>query len=199
MTTPTSGELREQVWNKLLRAHVAAYPLPPHGHHPNFSGAAKAAKQLVDALFVSAQLTAGDLVLSYPDYVLKPLRKLLLENGVNIIVPARYGRSYRYLDSRLVSADKAASIAGAERYGQVLKDLPPLKLSLLACVALAQDGRVLDKGYGFRLPAQVLELPIVTIIHPYQLCEDVPKTDIYVSAYATPDSVTNLSVSVLSE
>ena len=30
------GVLRERIWSDLVRQNAAAYPLPPHGHNPNF-------------------------------------------------------------------------------------------------------------------------------------------------------------------
>ena len=32
-------------------------------------------------------IAVGEAVLSFPDYVLKPVRKELLERGVNVVVP----------------------------------------------------------------------------------------------------------------
>ncbi|MFD1731551.1 hypothetical protein ACFSC4_11565 [Deinococcus malanensis] len=34
----TPGAWREQVWTTLMRERQCSYPLPPHGHHPNFKG-----------------------------------------------------------------------------------------------------------------------------------------------------------------
>ena len=43
----TLGELREEVWNALARFGLALHPTPPHGHHPNFLGARRAAERLL--------------------------------------------------------------------------------------------------------------------------------------------------------
>lgn len=188
----TPGELREQVWARLMREHVAVYPLPAKGHHPNFRGAAQAARLLADDL-LGGLLVPGDTVLSYPDYVLRPLRRRLLEHGVNLVVPAKYGDGYRLLESREAKATQAATIAGAERVGKKVAALPPVKVVLLACVALDPEGHVLDKGYGFSPPETLRDLPLATLLHPLQLLEERLKTPWRVRVFATPEKVTNLA------
>ena len=189
---PRAGDVRERVWATLMRSREAVYPLPCHGHHPNFRGAGRAADRLATELFGSGMVAAGDIILSFPDYPLKPLRKALLERGADVVVPAKHGRGFRYLRSGRVDPARASSIAGAEREGERVSAIPPLRMALIACVALDHSGRYLTKGYGFRLPVEASTLPAATIVHPLQLIEALPQFDGRIDVYATPGKVMNL-------
>ncbi|UCH25583.1 MAG: hypothetical protein JSV66_16885 [Trueperaceae bacterium] len=176
-----------------MKAHAASYPLPVHGHHPNFRGASQAANLLIDALLQNGSVRVGDTILSYPDYVLKPLRKRLLEEGVDVIVPAKYGRGYRLLESAVVAPAKGSSIAGAERHGTMIHKLPTLRMTFIACVVLSKNGHWLSKGYGYRLPEELKGLPSATIVHPLQFVSDPFNPDGIVFSYATTSEVSNPS------
>lgn len=187
-TFERAGDLREWVWATLMKERQVAYPLPPRGHHPNFRGASEAAARLVAYLLEHHHLRPGNTVISYPDYVLKPLRRDLLDAGINVVVPAKYGDGYRLLDAQKVPAKGGSSIAGAERHGKMLEVLPDLHMAFLACVALSEQGEVLDKGYGFRLP-EVGALPKATLAHPLQRFKTLPERTNAVRFYATPEEV----------
>ena len=184
-----AGDVREWVWATLMRERQVAYPLPPRGHHPNFRGAGEAAARLVGYLLEHAYLSPGDCVISYPDYVLKPLRKNLLEAGVSVVVPAKYGGAYRFLDAGKVPAKGGSSIAGAERHGELITVLPTFRMAFLACVAVSEQGDVLDKGYGFRLPEPLRTLPSATLAHPLQRFKTLPEHTARVGFYALPTQV----------
>lgn len=188
----TPGELRDEVWARLTQARVAAYPLPVHGHHPNFKGAASAASLLLGHLTASGRLAPGDLVLAYPDYVLRPLRQGALEAGVDLVVPAKHGQGWRLLKSREVEPREASSIAGAERCGERLAERPPARLAFVACVAVDAYGFALGKGYGFgsgHLSAELAGLPCASIAHPLQLVPRVPAPTLRLELWATPADV----------
>lgn len=184
----TSGQLREYIWTRLMQARAAAYPLPPTGHHPNFKGASDAAQRLLEHLFTKEHLKEGMSVLSYPDYVLKPVRKGLLERGITVIVPAKYGKGYRKLEPEKVNIAKASSISGAEKEGLFIKDLPAVEMAFIACVAISQYGKALGKGYGFRL-AENIDIACATIVHPLQITDDLPEYSATVTEYATPEQL----------
>lgn len=184
------GELRDEVWTALLRAKAAAYPLPPFGHHPNFRGASAASERLLGFLLARAWLEPGERVLAYPDYVLKPLRQRALQAGVDVVVPAKYPGGWRLLAASRVNPAKAATIAGAERWGERLRELPPCRLAFVACVAVDARGYVLGKGYGFALDGG---LPAVSIVHPLQVLGAVPVGTLTLRAYATPENLCELS------
>ena len=185
----TPGQVREQVWVALQKAGAVAYPAPAFGHHPNFVGAGQAAKLLLPELFARGYVKPGDTVLSYPDYVLKPLRKGLLEAGVSVVVPAKHGDDYRLLTSGKVAPAKASSIAGAEQVGERIAELPSCRVTLVACVAVAAAGGGLGKGYGFGLPGQARGLPSFTLVHALQVLAAVPEPEHALTAFATPAGV----------
>ena len=196
-TTPmTAGELREAVYLELLRARAVAYPSPPFGHHPNFRGGPQAAAHLLTHL-LGEVLRPGQTVLSYPDYVLRPVRRGLLEGGVNVVVPAQHGPGYRLLRSGQADPQRASSIAGAEREGEPVAALPYLSACLVAAVALDGAGRWLGKGYGFALPEAARRKPCYLIAHPLMIVGsvmgsvvgDLPEVEGGVSAYATPQGL----------
>jgi 5-formyltetrahydrofolate cyclo-ligase len=182
------GDLRDEIWTNLIKEHVAAYPLPPYGHNPNFKGSGEAAALLIENVIAQSFLKAGDTVLSYPDYVLKALRKGLLEAGIHIIVPAKFGKAYKLLTSGKVDSEEGSSISGAEKVGVTIKDLPELKMTFVACVALTKEGFYIDKGYGFHLPESVLSLPSATIAHPLQIVGGLDQGQ-QVRLYATPEKI----------
>ncbi len=187
-TFERAGDLREWVWATLMKERQVAYPLPPRGHHPNFRGAGEAAARLLAYLLEHHHLRPGDTVISYPDYVLKPLRRDLLNAGVNVVVPAKYGSGYRLLDAQKVPPKGGSSIAGAERHGDLITVLPALRMAFLACIAVSEQGEVLDKGYGFRLP-KLSVLPRATLAHPLQRFKTLPGKTGSVRFYATPSEV----------
>lgn len=172
-----------------MQRRQVGYPLPPHGHHPNFTGAGKAASVLLQDLLETRALKSGDTALCYPDLVLKPLRKRLLEAGVHVVVPAQHGERYRLLRSGVVHAGRASSIAGAEREGEDVATLPPVSFTFVACVAVTMAGEVLTKGYGFALPEGVWELPSATVVHPLQIVARLEADAPPVTSFATPEGL----------
>lgn len=172
-----------------MRQRQVGYPLPPHGHHPNFTGAGKAAAILLQDLLATRALSPGDTVLCYPDLVLKPLRKRLLEAGIHVVVPAQHGERYRLLRSDVVHAGRASSIAGAEREGKEVVTLPDVSLTFVACVAVTRLGEVLTKGYGFALPESTRSLPSATVVHPLQVVGRLEADAPGVTLFATPETL----------
>jgi 5-formyltetrahydrofolate cyclo-ligase len=187
------GEIREEIWTALIKEHAAAYPLPPYGHNPNFKGSGEAAALLIEKVIATALVKSGDTVLSCPDYVLKPVRKGLLEAGVNVIVPAKFGKDYKLLEASKVASGEGSSISGAEKVGVTIKELPELAMTFVACVAITKTGHYFDKGYGFHLPESTLKLPSATIVHPLQVYStqivEGLESRLRVRVYATPEKV----------
>ncbi len=182
------GDIREAIWTSLIKEQVAAYPLPPYGHNPNFRGSSEAAVLLLEELLKRTMIKPGDTVLSYPDYVLKQLRKGLLSASINVIVPAKFGKNFRLLESSKIEAEEGSSISGAEKVGTAIQELPALTMTFIACVAITNKGNYIDKGYGFHLPENVRALPSATIVHPLQIVADLA-SETKVRLFATPEEV----------
>jgi 5-formyltetrahydrofolate cyclo-ligase len=185
------GDIREEIWTNLIKERAAAYPLPPYGHNPNFKGSGEAAALLIEKLIAKSFVKAGDTVLSYPDYVLKSLRKGLLDTGINVVVPAKFGKDYKVLTAGKIDSEEGSSISGAEKVGTAIKDLPQLTMTCVACVAITEKGFYSDKGYGFHLPEKVLSLPSATIVHPLQIVGGL-ETKQKVCLYATPEQTVTI-------
>jgi 5-formyltetrahydrofolate cyclo-ligase len=184
------GDMRDEIWTNFIKENVAAYPLPPYGHNPNFKGSSEAATLLLEEVLKRGMIKPGDTVLSYPDYVLKQLRKGLLNAGINVVVPAKFGKNYRLVTASAINAEEGSSISGAEKVGTVIKDLPELKMTFVACVAMTEKGHYIDKGYGFHLPESSQSLLSVTIIHPLQMVKEL-ESELRVDLFATPEKVVN--------
>jgi 5-formyltetrahydrofolate cyclo-ligase len=182
------GDIREDIWTNLIKENAAAYPLPPYGHNPNFKGSSEAATLLLEELLKRGMIKPGDTVLSYPDYVLKQLRKGLLHAGINVVVPAKFGKGYRLVTASAINAEEGSSISGAEKVGVTIKDLPELKMTFVACVALTEKGYYIHKGYGFHLSESSQSLLSATIIHPLQMVKEL-ESELKVNLFATPEKV----------
>ncbi len=182
------GDIREEIWTNLIKEQIAAYPLPPYGHNPNFKGSSEAATLLLEEILKQAMLKPGDTVLSYPDYVLKGLRKGLLQAGINVVVPAKFGKGYRLVVASPVNAQEGSSISGAEKVGAAITELPELTMTFVACVAINNKGNYIDKGYGFHLPESAQGLPSATIVHPLQIVKEL-ESQVNVSLFATSEKV----------
>ncbi|MDL2343893.1 5-formyltetrahydrofolate cyclo-ligase [Deinococcus sp. MIMF12] len=164
MTLP--GAHREAVWTRLMRERACAYPLPPHGHHPNFIGAAGAARALLSHPEVARHRT----LIVGGDRVLYPLRKLALASGVTLYVPhqTREGWYWRLTDP-----------AGAQLRAMARVGEPSLKpegagAAVLACVAADRAGGRLGKGFGWGARGLGLGLPEHTLAHPLMLWDALP-------------------------
>ncbi|MBB6099339.1 5-formyltetrahydrofolate cyclo-ligase [Deinobacterium chartae] len=174
------GDLREQVWNDLLRARAAAYPLPPHGHHPNFRGARAACERL----FREAHLERAAALLIGPEAALLAARQAALEAGLVLIVPdpKREGRYWRLRDL----PRSAAQLRNLEAHGEAGDPLEA-RAAVLACVAVSEKFERLSKGFGWGHAGSGLEVPEYTVAHPIMLRPALGcAPDSRVAGYATP-------------
>ncbi len=166
----TVGALRERVWNALAFHRAVAYPTPPHGHHPNFVGARRAAERLM----AHPAWVRAEVVLAGPDQVLKPLREAALRAGKRLILP-HPDRAGRYLLLDGVPPGALRRVREAAKYGQpVALEALPVDLVLVGSVAVDQAFGWVGKGYGF--PQKRLEVgaPWATLVHPLQLMPELP-------------------------
>lgn len=108
----TLGQLREEVWNTLARYDLALHPTPPHGHHPNFVGAKKAAERLLG----TPEFQRARLILAGMDAVLKPLREAALRAGKALLLP-HPDRPGEFLLLKDLDPRKLKRVREAYRYG----------------------------------------------------------------------------------
>lgn len=176
------GALRTEIWDALARARTVSYPLPPHGHHPNFRGAKAAAANLL----AHPRVAPLRVLVVGPERVLLPLRKLALAEGRVLFVPHPHkeGRSWRLTDPA------AANLSRMGDLGEEVGATEGAQGAVLACVAAGRDGGRLSKGFGWAARGLPSNVPAFTLAHPMMLRATLPcEPDSRVHLIATPREV----------
>jgi 5-formyltetrahydrofolate cyclo-ligase len=196
--------LREQVWAAMSTARVARFP-GAAGRIPNFTGAEAAADRLREL----PEWRRAQTLKANPDSAQLPVRQRALQDGktVYMAVPRlAEADPFFALDPGHLSEPprKAASIRGAARSARrvSLRDLAPVDLVVMGCVAVGEDGARLGKGGGFADLEYALASAAgligpgtvtVTTVHELQVqpAGAVPLTDhdVPVDLVITPDRV----------
>ncbi|WP_297853767.1 5-formyltetrahydrofolate cyclo-ligase [Meiothermus sp.] len=166
----TQGEVREMVWSALAQHRAAAYPTPPHGHHPNFVGASRAAERLM-ALKLWQLATV---VLAGPDQVLKPLREAALKSGKIVLMPhpdkaGQFLSLEGLLPHQLKRVREIAQLGKPIELGQTAVDLV-----LVGSVAVDEQLNWIGKGYGFPYKHLHVAAPWVTLAHTLMVFDRLP-------------------------
>jgi 5-formyltetrahydrofolate cyclo-ligase len=179
-----NGELRERIWSALVKQNAAAYPLPPHGHNPNFKGASSAAKKLV----LHPLWASSSVILTGMEAALGGLRALALEQKKTLIVPHRTKAGTFW---KLENAPKvAAKLPNMPIYGTAITSLEGVHLAVLASVIVDKSGQRLSKGFGFGAHGSPVQVPVLTIVHQLMLLEQLPyEADSSVAGFATPNQL----------
>jgi 5-formyltetrahydrofolate cyclo-ligase len=176
------GQVREQVWSDLVRHNVAAFPMPPHGHNPNFKGARLAAKKLLQ----HPLLKHAQVVLVGMEAALLPLRGLLLVAGKTVVVPHRTKSGAFW---RLEQVDKAAArIENFHVYG-IATPLEGIEVAVLGSVAVDASGRRLSKGFGFGAKGAPVSVPTLTLVHSRMVLPQIDLPDSLVQGFATNEQL----------
>lgn len=186
MTSPpssfTAGAHRTAVWDALERAQLCAYPLPPHGHHPNFAGALAAAGHLLKHPSVAPLHT----LIVGGDRVLMPLRKLALQSGLTLYVPNLKKEGWYW---RLTEV-AGANLSKMAEYGEPKLKPEGVQAAVLACVAADRRGGRLGKGFGWGARGLHLDLPEFTLAHAMMLCGQLPcPADSHAALIGTPSGI----------
>lgn len=182
----SAGAHREQVWTALMRARACAYPLPPHGHHPNFTHARGAAKGLLG----HPQLRSLRVLVVGPERVLYPLRRLALQAGVILYVPHQNKGGWYWR----LSDPAGAKLSAMPAVGEPKLRPEGAQGVVLACVAADDRGGRLSKGFGWGARGLGLGLPEFTLAHPLMLSRALPcPADSRVSLIGTPGGVIECS------
>jgi len=194
---------RSRIWDEMSRARVARFP-GARGRIPNFTGAERAASRLADTR--AWQRTSA--LKSNPDLPQLPVRAAALaaDRLVVMAVPRlRTPQPFLLLDPDTldVAPRRAASIKGADTYGEPLavEDVPRLDLVVCGSVCVNTAGIRIGKGGGYSDLEMALgieegwidrDTTIVTTVHPLQVVvADLPETDhdFRVDLIVTPDEV----------
>jgi 5-formyltetrahydrofolate cyclo-ligase len=196
----TKAEIRQRIWKTIEREAVGRFPFGS-GRIPNFAGAEQAAQLLREmavwrrALVVKVnpdapQLAVRRLALQEGKIVYMAVPRLRTEKCFIEIDPQRFGKR----------AARAASIAGACRYGRAVapREMRPVDLIVCGSVGVGRDGARVGKGGGYcdleygllREEGKVREsTPILTTVHPLQVvAERIPMLphDLPVDFLVTP-------------
>jgi 5-formyltetrahydrofolate cyclo-ligase len=184
----TAGGLRERIWSELVRQNACAYPIPPHGHNPNFKGSRGAARNLM----LHPALVASRIVLVGMEAALQPVREEILAQGKTLIVPHRTKAGAYW---RLEGVPKAAAkIPNFSLYGTAT-NLEGVDACVLASVAVDKHGARLSKGFGFGAhgapaPLETLGVPTLTVAHEIMTLQTLGvEGDSKVAAFATPKAL----------
>ena len=177
------GELREQIWSNLVRENAAAYPMPPHGHNPNFKGARAAAKNLMP----HPTLKASSVVLVGMEAALLGLREMILEAEKTLIVPHRTRKDSFWKLEKVPK--KAARIGNFHLFGSSC-DLTGVQCAVIASVAIDAVGGRLSKGFGFAAHGSPVSVPTFSLAHQVMLLEKLEfPADSLLQAFATPEKL----------
>ncbi|MFC4455554.1 5-formyltetrahydrofolate cyclo-ligase [Deinococcus sonorensis] len=178
----TAGSVRERVWGDLMCSRAAIYPLPPHGHQPNFVGAREAAARLL----AHPDVQRHRCLIVGAERALYPLRKQALEAGVALYVPDQNRAGWYFR----VSDPGGANLKRSREVGEPKLRPEGATGVVLACVAVDRAGGRLGKGFGWAARGLNLGLPEYTLAHPRMLLErlDCPP-DSQVQLIGLPDEV----------
>ncbi len=178
----TAGACRTAVWDALERHNLCRFPLPPHGHCPNFVGSRDAARRLL----AHPRLQGCRTLIVGPERALLPLRKLALQSGVVLYVPhqKKAGWYWRLTDP---AGARLSAMPGA---GEPRLHPEGAEGAVLASVAADHAGGRLGKGFSWGARGLGLGLPEYTLAHPLMLLGHLPcPADSRVALIATPGQV----------
>lgn len=191
--------IREQVWREMEAKGVTTFPKPVQGRIPNFIGSREAAMRLRSLpVYISAKT-----IFVNPDAAQLPVREFALVDGKRLIMATpKLREGFIVLNpAEITDARKAASIQGAFKHGRKT-GVWGVKVDLIVegSVAVDRKGGRVGKGGGFgdmevailrEAGAITKTTPIVTIVHPIQIVDEVPmkEHDAPVDLILTPDRV----------
>ena len=178
----SAGELREWLWSTLVRTNQAAYPLPPHGHNPNFKGAKAAANRLA----AHPRFLAARIVLVGMEAALAPVRARVLEERKVLLVPHRTrAGSYWRLEG---APTAAARLDRLPLFGEETADLSAVDVAVVASVLVDERGARLSKGYGWGHDGPPVPVPALSVAHRAMVLERLEvDADSRLAGFATPE------------
>ncbi len=175
----SAGELRERIWSDLVRFNACAFPIPPHGHNPNFKGARGAARNLM----LHPLLAGSRVALVGMEAALLAVREEVLLSGKTLIVPHRTkAKTYWRLEGVVKAAAKIPNFAV---YGTPIT-LEGVEVCVLASVCVDATGLRLSKGFGFGARGAPVDVPVLTVAHKLMVRDELGVLcDSRVVGYAT--------------
>ncbi|MGQ9722499.1 MAG: 5-formyltetrahydrofolate cyclo-ligase [Candidatus Jordarchaeum sp.] len=162
-------ELRDYVWNLIIKKKVAAFPYPPHGRIPNFVGAVEASKQIRKL----DEYRKAECIFSPPDGVLIPLRRLVLADGKILAYSTPHMKSFKMMKP---GTRANVTIRDLIRSGELLTRR--VDIAVVGSVAVDLKGNRIGKGSGYGdkelayLKDRNPNILSGTLVHSLQVFED---------------------------
>jgi len=193
---PAKDALRHRIWAELERSGAGVGKI--WSSIPNFTGAEKAADQLANlSIWQQAQVVKCN-----PDRAQAAVRLRALQDGKRLYTPVPAlvdDEPYLLLDPadlmrRGIPFEDVTTSKGALAHGVRVqfKQMEPIDLALVGCVAVTQAGGRTGKGAGFadlemgifrEYGWLIAATPIATTVHPIQI---VPDDALVMVAHDTP-------------
>ncbi len=192
--------IRKYIWDLMEERNIANFPRPVYGRIPNFIGAEKAARRLLNI----REFMSANIVKANPDSPQKSARRLCLNLGKKLIMASpRLKKGFLLLDPCIIPRrfySQASTIRGAFKWGREisLRELPKIDFIITGSVAVSPlDGARIGKGGGYaELEYAILReydlidenVPIATTVHDIQVIKKIPREehDITVDFILTP-------------
>lgn len=191
----TKEAIRQRIWSLLEAKDIASFPRPCSGRIPNFVRSGEASERIKE----TPEFKRAKCVFSAPDYVLKRVREIVLEEGKVLAVALPHMVGFLEIRERR-SIDKATTIKGFKRYGEPLKT--KVALFVQGSVAVDRHGDRLGKGAGYgdqewdwliKHDLMSPDTKVVTIVHDEQVLDDfshlMKPTDKMVNYILTPTRI----------
>ncbi|MHC1636240.1 MAG: 5-formyltetrahydrofolate cyclo-ligase [Candidatus Methanospirareceae archaeon] len=188
--------IREKIWHVLEEEDIADFPRPCFGRIPNFRGSREASERIKEI----PEFEDAKRVFTAPDFVLKRIREIVLEEGKTLIVALPHMQDFLEINER-ERIKEATSIKGFKKFGKPISK-GKIDIFVQGSVAVDKSGNRIGKGRGYGdrewdwLCKQNLISPhtkVVTLVHPEQIVEDISflmsEHDKKVDYIITPSSV----------
>jgi|Deesub1362B_J571_1020462.scaffolds.fasta_scaffold01312_6 5-formyltetrahydrofolate cyclo-ligase len=188
-------KIRNMIWKLMEERKIADFPLPCYGRIPNFVGSFIACERIKKL----PEFQTAKCVFCAPDYVLKRVREIVLEEGKILAIALPHMKGFLEIRER-IHIKKATTIKGFKKYGIPLKT--KVDLFIQGSVAVDKRGNRLGKGKGYGdkewdwLENHNLidsKAKIVTIVHDIQILDDfsslITKKDKSVDYILTPQRI----------
>lgn len=170
----SKDRLRDKIWRLLEEKNIADFPRPCFGRIPNFVGSRQASERIREI----SEFGPAGCVFCAPDFVLKHLREIILEEGKILSVALPHMVDFVQIDER-EKIPEATTIRGFKRFGRPLNT--KVDLLVLGSVAVDRSGNRLGKGrgYGDKEWSYLLNrglidstVKVVTLVHKLQIVDD---------------------------
>ncbi len=175
MDIEAKEKIRRGVWQSLEEKGLAEFPRPCFGRIPNFVGSGTASSRIKEL----AEFRAARCVFCAPDFVLKRIREIVLEEGKVLAVALPHMVGFVEISER-ERIREATTIKGFRRFGRPLRS--KVELFVQGSVAVDMLGNRLGKGRGYGdqewayLSDRGLissDVKLITIVHEEQIVDDM--------------------------